>query len=102
MKVYSLRTLLYGAKRSPDVSWIYLDRWNALTLEEKRGFAPIAPDFVLELMSPTDSLKDVQAKMGEYMDCGVRLGWIINPETKQVEIYRQGKEPELLDNPSET
>ncbi len=53
------------------------------------------------MMSPTDSLKDVQAKMEEYMDCGVKLGWIINPETKQVEIYRQGKESELLDNPSE-
>ena len=52
-------------------------------------------------MSPTDSLKDVQAKMEEYMDCGVKLGWIINPETKQVEIYRQGKELELLDNPNE-
>ncbi len=53
------------------------------------------------MMSPTDSLKDVQAKMEEYMDCGVKLGWIINPETKQVEIYRQGKELELLGNPSE-
>ncbi len=52
-------------------------------------------------MSPTDSLKDIQAKMKEYIDCGVKLGWIINPEAKQVEIYRQGKEPELLDNPSE-
>ena len=61
--------------------------------------APIDPDFVLELMSPTDSLGDVQKKMEEYMECGVRLGWLINPDRKQVEIYRQEREKEILGNP---
>ena len=88
-----------GAKRSPDVSWIALDRWNSLTSQEKKGFAPIAPDFVLELMSPTDDLLTVQAKMKEYMSNGVRLGWLINPEDRQVEIYCLGKAREILENP---
>ncbi len=92
-------TLSSGAKRSPDVSWIALDRWNSLTLEEKRGFAPIAPDFVLELTSPTDDLLTVQKKMAEYMSNGVRLGWLINPEDKQVEIYSLGKAKKVLDHP---
>ncbi|ELS05108.1 hypothetical protein Xen7305DRAFT_00048470 [Xenococcus sp. PCC 7305] len=88
-----------GAKRSPDVSWIALDRWNRLTSEEKKGFAPIAPDFVLELMSPTDHLLTVQQKMAEYMSNGVRLGWLINPESKQVEVYGTGKVKEILEQP---
>ncbi len=92
--------LPHGAKRSPDVSWIELSRWNTLTTEEKRKFPPIAPDFVLELMSPTDNLKDIQDKMQEYMNNGVKLGWLINPEQKQVEIYCQGKDKQVLDNPS--
>ncbi|MDJ0897887.1 MAG: Uma2 family endonuclease [Xenococcus sp. MO_188.B8] len=93
-------TLPSGAKRSPDVSWITLDRWNSLTSEEKKGFAPIAPDFVLELMSPNDDLLTVQKKMKEYMSNGVRLGWLINPEDKQVEVYSLGKAKELLEHPN--
>ncbi|MEM9272569.1 MAG: Uma2 family endonuclease [Cyanobacteria bacterium P01_F01_bin.143] len=89
-----------GAKRSPDVSWITLDRWNSLTSEDKKGFAPIAPDFVLELMSPTDNLLTVQEKMAEYMGNGVRLGWLINPENKQVEVYLSGKSKEVLEHPN--
>ena len=89
-----------GAKRSPDVSWIALDRWNSLTSEEKKGFAPIAPDFVLELMSTTDNLLTLQKKMAEYMSNGVRLGWLINPENKQVEIYQLGKAKEVLEHPN--
>ncbi|MDJ0745376.1 MAG: Uma2 family endonuclease [Xenococcaceae cyanobacterium MO_167.B27] len=89
-----------GAKRSPDVSWLPNTRWNSLTKKQKRGFAPIAPDFVIELMSPTDNLSDVQQKMEEYMSCGVRLGWLINPDERRVEIYRLGQEKEVLDNPS--
>lgn len=88
-----------GSNRSPDVAYLKKERWNKLTEEEKTKFPPIAPDFVLELMSKTDSLKDTQEKMAEYMDNGVKLGWLINPEQKQVEIYRQGKEKEVLDNP---
>jgi Uma2 family endonuclease len=90
-----------GANRSPDVSWIKQDRWDALTPEEKQKFPPIAPDFVLELMSPTDSLKDAQDKMQEYMDNQVRLGWLINRKTRRVEIYRQGQEKEILECPTE-
>jgi Uma2 family endonuclease len=88
-----------GSNRSPDVAYIQQERWNKLTLEEKTKFPPLAPDFVLELMSKTDSLKDIQEKMEEYMDNGVKLGWLINPEKKQVEIYRQGQKKEVLDNP---
>ncbi len=77
-----------GGNRAPDVAWVRRDRWNTLTSEEKRKFPPIAPDFVLELLSPTDSLKDTQAKMQEYMNAGVRLGWLIDPKTQRVEIYR--------------
>ncbi len=88
-----------GATRSPDVSWIELSRWDSLSAKLKRGFAPIDPDFVLELMSPTDDLATVQQKMKEYIDCGVKLGWLINPDEKQVEIYRLGQEKELLNNP---
>ena len=92
-------TLPNSAKRSPDVSWIEVSRWNSLTPEQKRGFAPIAPDFVLELMSPNDSLPTLQGKMNEYLECGVKLGWLIRPNEKTVEIYRQGREVEVLKFP---
>jgi Uma2 family endonuclease len=87
------------AVRSPDVSWIPLSAWNSLTKQQRRKYLPIDPDFVLELMSPTDNLSELQNKLKEYMNCGVRLGWLINPDAKQVEIYRQGKDTEILDNP---
>ena len=89
-------TLPNSAKRSPDVTWIELDRWNELTQLQKRKFAPIAPDFVLELLSSNDRLRDVQNKMKEYRECGVKLGWLIYPDEKRVEIYRLGKETEIL------
>ncbi|HHP7231505.1 MAG TPA: Uma2 family endonuclease [Xenococcaceae cyanobacterium] len=88
-----------GANRSPDVSWIANHRWNALTKKQKRSFAPIAPDFVIELVSPTDNLLEVQRKMAEYQSCGVKLGWLINPDSRKVEIYRLEQNKELLDNP---
>ncbi|MGY6529911.1 MAG: Uma2 family endonuclease [Cyanobacterium sp.] len=88
-----------GGNRSPDVAYISKERWDNLTLEERIKFPPIAPDFVLELMSKTDSLKTLQEKMEEYMDNGVKLGWLINPDKKEVEIYRQGQEKEILNNP---
>ncbi len=90
-----------GAKRSPDVAWIRKDRWDALTPEQKEKFPPIAPDFVLELMSPTDSLQETQAKMQEYINNQVKLGWLINRKTQQVEIYRQNKSVEILQFPTE-
>ena len=88
-----------NAVRSPDVSWIPNSKWNALTKEQRRKYLPVDPDFVIELMSPSDYLSDAQSKMREYIDCGVRLGWLINPDERKVEIYRQGRETEVLDNP---
>ncbi|PHJ56646.1 hypothetical protein VF14_24145 [Nostoc linckia z18] len=89
-----------GADRSPDASWIKLERWNALTQEQQTRFLPLCPDFVIELLSPSDSLKETQAKMREYQHNGVRLGWLINRKSRQVEIYRQGQEVEVLDSPA--
>ena len=88
-----------GANRSPDVSWIEKKRWDNLTCEQRQKFIPLAPDFALELMSPSDYLVNVQAKMREYLDNGVKLGWLINPEAKQVEIYLLGQNVQLLKSP---
>lgn len=88
-----------GADRSPDASWIMQERWDALTPEQKQRFAPICPDFVAELVSASDQLEKIQAKMQEYMTSGARLGWLINPSRRQVEIYRHKKEAEILENP---
>jgi Uma2 family endonuclease len=90
-----------GAFRSPDAAWIPLERWEALTPEERKTFPPICPDFVVELRSESDTLKSLQDKMQEYMNNGARLGWLINPQGKQVEIYRQGKEKEVLLSPTQ-
>jgi Uma2 family endonuclease len=90
-----------GADRSPDVAWIKQERWDALTPEQKEKFPPIAPNFVLELMSPSDDLQKVQEKMQEYMDNQVKLGWLIDRKTRRVEIYRLGKEVEVLESPTE-
>jgi Uma2 family endonuclease len=89
-----------GAMRSPDVSWIDKERWEALTVEQQSRFAPICPNFVIELMSPSDSLSLTQAKMQEYQENGARLGWLINRRDRQVEIYRIGQPLEILDFPS--
>ena len=95
--------LLNGARRSPDVSWIKLERWNQLTQAQQDGFPPIVPDFVIELVSPSDlknqRYEDLQAKMQEYLDNGVRLGWLIEPSAKTVEIYKVGQPVEILNNP---
>ncbi|HAC63410.1 MAG TPA: hypothetical protein DCF68_07675 [Cyanothece sp. UBA12306] len=88
-----------GANRSPDIAWIKQDRWNTLTPEQKEKFPPITPDFVLELLSPSDSLATTQIKMQEYQNNGVKLGWLINRKTKQVQIYRQGQNTETLTFP---
>ena len=89
-----------GANRSPDVSWVRKERWEALTPEQRKGFAPLCPDFVVELRSETDSLKKLREKMQEYMDNGAQLGWLIDPQNKRVEIYRLSKEVEVLEHPS--
>lgn len=84
-----------GGDRSPDAAWIERSRWEALTPEQRRKFPPIAPDFVIELRSATDRLSMLQEKMQEYLDSGVRLGWLFNPQDQQVEIYRQGQDKEV-------
>ncbi|MEA5621119.1 Uma2 family endonuclease [Cronbergia sp. UHCC 0137] len=89
-----------GAIRSPSAAWIQLERWDALSDQEKQKFPPLCPDFVIELLSPSDSLKTTQEKMKEYIDNGVRLGILINRKSRQVEIYRPGKEVEVLDSPT--
>ncbi|BAZ83289.1 MAG: Uma2 family endonuclease [Sphaerospermopsis sp.] len=88
-----------GGTRSPDVSWIKIERWNALTPEQRKKFLPLCPDFVIELVSESDDLADTQTKMQEYINNGLRLGWLLNPKDKQVEIYRQNQAVEILENP---
>jgi len=92
-----------GSRKSPDVSWIKLDEWNKLTQKQKEGFPPIIPEFVIELVSPSDlknqRYQDLQNKMQGYLDNGVKLGWLIEPKAKTIEIYRQGKLVNTLNNP---
>ncbi|MBF2019432.1 MAG: Uma2 family endonuclease [Hydrococcus sp. C42_A2020_068] len=90
-----------GAFRSPDASWIQRSRWENLTDQQRQTFPPIAPDFVVELRSPSDSPKELQNKMQEYLDNGVRLGWLLDPMLKTVEIYRIGQPVEVLTNPTQ-
>ncbi len=90
-----------GADRSPDAAWIRRERWEALTPEQRRKFPPIAPDFVIELRSATDDLETLRQKIQEYMDAGVQLAWLINPQQQQVEIYRLGQNVEVRNLPTE-
>ncbi len=88
-----------GSDRSPDAAWVSLAKWEALTPDQRQGFLPICPEFLIELLSPSDSWKQGQAKMEEYMDNGCLLAWLIDPKHKRVAIYRQGKPVEILDKP---
>ncbi|UBF30501.1 Uma2 family endonuclease (plasmid) [Kovacikia minuta CCNUW1] len=92
-------TLPNGATRSPDVSWVKLERWNALSLEEQNSFAPLCPDFVVELRSASDSLQSLQEKMQEYIANGALLGWLIDRKNCKVHIYRPDVPVEILENP---
>ncbi len=92
-------TLPNGSKRSPDAAWVELSRWEAVSKEERKKFALLVPDFVIELRSETDRLPPLQAKMVEYRDNGVRLGWLINPRDREVEIYRLDCDVEVLSHP---
>lgn len=96
----SIFLLPNGAKRGPDLAWVESARWEALPAELKGRFAHICPDFVLELRSESDRLSPLQNKMREYMDNGARLGWLVNPRDRTVEVYRPGREVEVLDNPA--
>ena len=96
----TLFTLPNGAKRSPDVSWVKKERWGVLTREQREGFAPLCPDFVVDLRSRTDRLLDLQDKLQEYINNGARLGWLIDPLDKRVYVYRPGQLVETLDDPA--
>lgn len=96
----TLFTLPSGAKRSPDAAWVSRERWDALTQKQQDGYPPLCPDFVVELRSPTDNLEEAQAKMREYIDNGCRLGWLINPCDRTVEIYRLGQPVVVLQSPT--
>ena len=92
-------TLPNGAKVSPDASWVRRNRYEALTTEEREQFAPICPDFVVELRSKTDRLARLQARMVEYVENGAQLGWLLDPAARRVYIYRPGRAVETLDAP---
>ena len=90
-----------GGDRSPDAAWIEQDRWNTLTDQQKKGFPPICPDFVIELRSQSDALKPLQSKMSEYLYSGLKLGWLIDPQNNQVEIYRGDRNLEIVQLPTQ-
>lgn len=92
-------TLPNGAVRSPDAAWIKRTRWEAIPLELRKKFAPICPEFVIELRSETDNLRILQDKMQEYIDNGTQLGWLIDRKQRQVFIYRPNAVVEVLNNP---
>jgi Uma2 family endonuclease len=103
-KVFSSSTIFKlprGGDRSPDAAWVELSRWQSLTPEQRQKFPPIAPDFVIELRSRTDDLSTLQEKMQEYLNSGVRLGWLFNPQDQQVEIYRQDQDKEVRALPTQ-
>lgn len=103
--------------RSPEAAWIKNDLWNNLTDKQKKGFPPICPDFVIELRSQSDALKPLQnkmtsdpasaqdaresARMQEYLASGLKLGWLIDPQQNQVEIYRSSRDPEIMPLPTQ-
>jgi len=95
----TLFTLPNGAKRSPDFAWVSNERWDALTEDEQERFPPLCPDFVVELRSRTDTLKNLRQKMEEYIANGAQLGWLIDPQERRVYVYRPGAAVEGLDDP---
>jgi Uma2 family endonuclease len=93
-------TLPNGAKRGPDAAWISRERWNSVPEVLQEKLAPICPDFVIELISPSDRVADVEAKMEEYIANGARLGWLIDPFENYAVVYRSGRKPERVDRPT--
>src|SRR5215471_19672838 len=89
-----------GANRSPDASWILRPRWDALTLQQQSVFAPICPDFVIELWSPSDILKEIQFKLDEYVANGAKLGFLLYPPKREVHVYRPNQTPQCLQQPA--
>jgi len=92
-------TLPNGAKRSPDLAWIRQERWEAIPKKQRKKFASICPDFVVELRSETDALEPLQAKMEEYIANGAELGWLIDPLEKKVHVYRPNAQVKVLNRP---
>ena len=90
-----------GAERAADIAWVQRSRWDALTPAERRKFPPVCPDFVIELRSPRDTLASQQAKLEEYLACGARLGWLIDPDEHRVHVYRPGRAVEVMEHPGE-
>ena len=86
-----------GATRCADACWVSDERWNTLTDEEKKKFFPVVPDFVIEVRSETDRLKTLKAKIQEWMENGTRLGWLIDPKTKKIHIYREDESVEIVE-----
>jgi Uma2 family endonuclease len=89
-----------GATRSPDAAWVRRSRLAGLTREQKQKFLPLCPDFAIELRSPTDNLRAVLDKMQEYLDNGAQLGWLLDPLTRRVHVYRPERPPEILEAPN--
>ena len=93
-------TLPNGAVRAPDASWMPLSRWESLSREDQTKFGHTFPDFAIELRSASDSLREVQDKMAEYMENGVSLGWLIDPQNRRVHVYRPGQAVQILEEPT--
>src|SRR6266566_3671646 len=93
-------TLPNGAKRGPDASWMSRELWNRIPKEQQEKLAPVCPDFVVELRSPSDRLSDVEAKMEEYIANGARLGWLLDPFDNCAIVYRSGQLPEWIEQPA--
>lgn len=89
-----------GAERSPDAAWIARERWEKIPLEAREKFAPICPDFVIELCSPSDARQDLVAKLDEWIDNGAKLGWLILPAERSVGVWRPGRPTEWLSDPA--
>lgn len=92
-------TLPNGAIRSPDASWVKKSRLSALTPKQKQLFLPLCPDFVMELLSPSDTSHALQQKMQEYLENGANLGWLIDPQAQRVFIYQPHQSIQVLEKP---
>lgn len=89
-----------GSTLSPDAAWVRRERLAALSPEQKRGFLPLTPDFIVELRSDSDRLSLLQQKMTDWQTNGVRLGLLLDPTTRRVHVYRPGTEPQVLEDPA--
>ena len=93
-------TLPNGAVRAPDAAWVLREKWDALTKEERMKFAPVVPNFVIEIRSQSEALRQQKSKMEEYLAAGAELGWLIDPFDRKVHIYRQSEQPKVLEDPA--